>query len=584
MLLALTMVTVPLLIVVTVILYTRFSISSQEVTVRNTENVMEQTQASLEDYLLSMRRISDTVNFNVISEYDVSDPSLERELGLIYESRKDQVVSIALYSGAGSLLAAAPTAAQKTDPNVTEQEWFASAMDRIENMHFSTPHVQNLFDDATGRYHWVVSLSRAVETTGSEGSTMGVLLVDMNYSAIAQIMERINSNESHQYYYLCDSTGRLIYHPEKVLISEGLLGEDSQAVSGRTDGVYDDVFEGRQRQLVVRTIAYNGWKLVGVVPRTSVSNDAVNMRYFITIVLILMFMMLLAVNQLVSVRISRPIWRLNDSVHAYEAGEKPKIYIGGPAEIRHLGSSIQKSYEQIDALMQQIVREQNERRRSELDALQSQINPHFLYNTLDSITWMVEGGKNEEAVSMISALAKLLRISISKGHSIIPLRDEIQHAVSYMSIQRFRYKDRFAVDFNVAPETESCCCVKLIVQPILENAIYYGVGDMDEDEGGRIRLTTQLTDGQIWIRIEDNGLGMTSEEARQILTGSNVVHKHGSGVGLSNVQSRIQLIFGKEYGLLVESEPDFGTTVSIHFPAIPFTEENRKMLEEGRGS
>ena len=124
--------------------------------------------------------------------------------------------------------------------------------------------------------------------------------------------------------------------------------------------------------------------------------------------------------------------------------------------------------------------------------------------------------------------------------------------------------------------------MKLILQPILENAIYYGVGNMDEDDGGKITVTGKKEGTDIVILIADNGNGMTEEEAANVLTNNNIVHKHGSGVGLVNVHSRIQLIFGKNYGLKVESEPDCGTTITIRFPAIPFTEEDRSLLEQGR--
>lgn len=151
----------------------------------------------------------------------------------------------------------------------------------------------------------------------------------------------------------------------------------------------------------------------------------------------------LGVNRIISKKISRPILKLNESVKAYEAGGPTDIYIGGSSEIRHLGYSVQKSYEQIEALMQEIIREQTERRKSEMDALQSQINPHFLYNTLESITWMVEAKKNLDAVFMISELAKLLRISLSKGRTVIRISDEIQHSRSYMNIQKFDIRSVF---------------------------------------------------------------------------------------------------------------------------------------------
>ena len=229
--------------------------------------------------------------------------------------------------------------------------------------------------------------------------------------------------------------------------------------------------------------------------------------------------------------------------------------------------------------MQEIIREQTERRKSEMDALQSQINPHFLYNTLESITWMVEAKKNLDAVFMISELAKLLRISLSKGRTVIRISDEIQHSRSYMNIQKVRYKERFQIEFDIDEEINEYCTVKLIVQPILENAIYYGVGNMDEDDGGKITIRGEKKGDDIYISVEDNGMGMNEDIVENILKDNNKVPKHGSGVGLINVHSRIQLMFGNEYGLEVYSEPDEGTRIVIHIPAIPYTEENREQLE-----
>ena len=292
-----------------------------------------------------------------------------------------------------------------------------------------------------------------------------------------------------------------------------------------------------------------------------------------------LMMMLLEGNRLISRKISKPIRKLDESVKTYEAGGKTDIYIGGSSEIRHLGYSVQRSYERIETLMEEIIRQQNERRKSELDALQSQINPHFLYNTLESITWMIEAQKNEEAVIMISELAKLLRVSLSRGKTIIPVKDELQHSRSYMNIQLMRYKERFQMEFQTDKEIEDYCIVKLVIQPILENAIYYGVGNMDEDDEGKITVRGEKKEDDIYIIIEDNGMGMRKEVLENILKDNNKVPKHGSGVGVINVHSRIQLMFGEQYGLEIYSEPDEGTRVVIHIPAIPYTKENAEQLE-----
>lgn len=192
---------------------------------------------------------------------------------------------------------------------------------------------------------------------------------------------------------------------------------------------------------------------------------------------------------------------------------------------------------------------------------------------------MVEANKNKEAVFMISELAKLLRISLSKGRTIIKISDEIQHSRSYMNIQMARYKERFKIRFEIDDEINDYCIVKLVIQPLLENAIYYGVGNMDEDDQPKIIVKGWKDDAEIYLSVTDNGMGMRHEDVENILKDNQKGPKHGSGVGLINVHTRIQLMFGNKYGLIVESEPDEGTTVTIHLPAVPYTKENCEVLE-----
>lgn len=564
-----------------VLMYMRFSMLSRQETIESSRKLMEQTGESMEDYLVNMRQISDAVYYNVVKENDFYDKreEIQKGMNLLYEANRDKLRTIALYNRDGSLVAAEPVASQKEDPDVTRQEWYQKAVDKMENIHFSIPHIQNLFDDNSFRYYWVISSSRAVELTENRNSQTGVLLVDMDFSSISRMMKQINEVSNGQYYYLCDNNGQIIYHPRQIQISDGICRENSSVAAAYKDGVYDEEFEDVQRKVIVNTISYTGWKLVGVIPYSLFSHEMINIRYFIGMVILLMAMMLIIINRVVTQRISRPILKLNHSVMEYEAGKKPEIYIGGSSEIRHLGYSIQSSYEKSEELMQEIVWVQNERRKSELDALQSQINPHFLYNALDSITWMIEGERNDEAAFMISQLAKLFRISLSQGHTIISVRDELQHAKSYMNIQRIRYKDAFSVTFDVAPELEEYCAVKLTLQPILENSINYGVDPMDDC--GEILIRVKKEEDLLVLSVEDNGIGMSEEEVSLLLTDSNRKRKHGSGVGLVNINNRLQILFGKEYGLFIESEPDEGTRVSIRIPAIPYTEENRKILEKG---
>ncbi len=562
------------------LLYHRFKLASDKSAVANTEMTVESTIDRLNSSLLDLRQISDAANYNIVQEYDISSQEFTRQFSMLYETNVDKIQSLALYGYDGKLIESEPVATVKDNVKVDDQKWYQSARSEIENIHFSTPHVQNLFNDGTFRYHRVVSLSRSVDINDGSTSGSGVLLVDMKYSVLEDMLDRINETSSGIYYYLCSRDGEIIYHPRWTEINRGFFKEENNKAASYEDGIYEIKTDGQKENVVVGSVAYTGWKLIGVVPE-SVQETSINkFRYYIITTILILVMMLLQVNRFISRKISRPIRELDESVKAYEAGAMPDIYIGGSAEIRHLGYSVQKSYEQIETLMKEIIQQQTERRKSELDALQSQINPHFLYNTLESITWMIEAQRNNEAVVMISELAKLLRVSLSRGKTIISIEDELQHGRSYMNIQRVRYKERFKVEFLIDEEIKDYCIVKLVIQPLLENAIYYGVGNMDEDDDGQILVRGEKKGEDIYISIEDNGMGMPEDIRDNILTDNSKVPKHGSGVGVINVHSRIRLMFGPEYGLEVYSELDEGTKVVIHIPAIPYTKENAEQLEK----
>ena len=196
---------------------------------------------------------------------------------------------------------------------------------------------------------------------------------------------------------------------------------------------------------------------------------------------------------------------------------------------------------------------------------------------------MIEGERYEDAVFMITQLASLFRVSLSKGKTIISVEDEIRHARNYMNIQKVRYKNKFSVEFLVDEQIMHCCIVKLVLQPLLENAIYYGVESMD-DEDGLIRVKGYREGEDVCLEVYDNGLGMSEEMVSQLLTENNRIRKRGSGVGLINVHKRIQLRFGAAYGLEISSQPDEGTMVRIRIPYLEYTPQMQEKLEGGINS
>lgn len=553
-----------------VILYSKMATKVEETTIKSTELLLNQTSVNLEMYLRNMMRISDSMYYSVIKDKDISTDNINAEMNLLYEANKDNLVSIACFTETGNLVGATPIAVMKEGVKVTEQNWFAVANEKMENLHFSSPHVQNLFDDSSYRYYWVLSLSRMVELTSKGTNVRGVLLVDMNFSGIEQLFKKTNAMGESGYSYLLDSVGNIIYHPQQKLINANVANENNMAVAGYEDGSHKEVFDGERRIVTIKTVGYTGWKIVNVTPYSVFAISINQMKYFVIIIIIVTIFIIFFVNQFVSAKIANPIKRLNDSVKGLENGNLDIIIYegGGSEEIQHLGRTLNSVVIQLRKLMDEIVIEQEEKRKTELDALQSQINPHFLYNTLDSIVWMIEGDKNKEAVRMVTDLASLFRISLSKGKSIISIRDELAHAKNYMNIQRIRYKDKFSLEYVIDPEIYEYSTVKLIIQPLLENAIYYGVEYMYGD--GEIIVRGYRKDGDIYIVIEDNGPGMTEEMKNGLLVDNNRVRAKGSGVGLMNVHKRIQLRYGREYGLLIESQPDEGTIVRIHLPAVPY--------------
>ena len=205
------------------------------------------------------------------------------------------------------------------------------------------------------------------------------------------------------------------------------------------------------------------------------------------------------------------------------------------------------------------------------------INPHFLYNTLDSIVWMIENENYDGAIIMVTALARLFRISLSKGKNVIPLSDEIEHVRNYLTIQNIRYKNKFTYKIECEEETLNLASIKLVIQPLVENAIKHGMEFMDGD--GEIIVKSYIENEELFIDVIDNGLGMPQETAEQILRGEKKLKGKGSGIGLKNVNERIQIYFGKIYGLQIYSEPDEGTTIRIHIPILKYSEELNKEVK-----
>lgn len=557
-------------------LFWRFSAATDQLIEDSSQRVLAQANLNLDSYLRRMMRLSDTLYYRVIKNGGEDRADVAAAMNLLYEENRDAIVSLAAFDEDGELICTAPLPTLKSTARPADSGWFRSAMERVENFHFSVPHVQDLFEDPAAHFQWVVSLSRYIQLTQEGETNGGVLLVDMNFDGISQVCRDVDLFNGG-YLYLIDGAGELIYHPRQQLIYAGLLDENNLEAVNYQDGSHMETFQGQKRMVTVKTVGYTGWKLVGIVPTDALTVRSNQMFLFGLSLLLFSIFLLAFLNFRISAHITDPILRLEHSIKELEAGrENVEFTEDGCYEIQRLSHSIRSMVSTMRHLMDDLIRQESQKRRNELEVLQSQINPHFLYNTLDSVIWMTEAGRYEEAIQMVSSLAKLFRISLSRGKSIIPLKDELEHARNYMNIQQVRFKNRFETEITADPDTEGVYSLKLIVQPILENAIYHGMASAEDD--GLISVHAMRQGGDLLIEVSDNGVGMRPEVAESLLDADRpAIHTRGSGIGVRNVHQRIRLTFGKEYGLTIWSEPDEGTRVTIRLPALD--EESARAFE-----
>nr|WP_288825753.1 sensor histidine kinase [uncultured Clostridium sp.] len=556
-------------LLITLSLYQRLSSQVAEVVQEENQSLINQVARSVESYLRTVMKLSDSLYYGAVKNADLSSQSINNEITLLYDNNKDNVDNIALFTQGGAMVESVPAARLKSSLDITGEKWFANALEKTENQHFSDPHVQYIFENNENQYRWVISLSRAVELTEGTSTTQGVLLVDLSYSSLEHLFDGVTTGKGG-YVYLIASDGEILYHPRIQLIDSGRMKENNKIASGYKDGIHREVFEGKSRIITVKSVGYTGWKIVGVTPKSVVSLNTIKTRLFIVFMITLILFILVLINSYISSRITNPIKELEKSVGILEEGDlETAVSIGGSYEIQHLGNSIKNMAIQIRVLMDDIVTEHEAKRKQEFDTLQSQINPHFLYNTLDIIVWMIENEQKNEAVKAVTALARFFRISLSKGKSVITVRDELEHVRSYLMIQHMRFKNKFSYEIQAEEECMELTSLKLILQPLVENAIYHGMEFMDGE--GEIKLSVMRKGEDLIIRVSDNGLGMTEDQVQSLFSDAvHVTSAKGSGIGVKNVNERIKLYFGERYGLTIDSEPDEGTTITILLPAVPY--------------
>ncbi|MUG70753.1 MULTISPECIES: histidine kinase [Paenibacillus] len=555
-----TLITLLVMIVVSGILYNKFSGTAEQNAFLSNEQIVEQVKYNLEIYLQNMAQVFEKVDSKVRAGDAVSNERLLEQIGTILETRSD-VVSMGLFGEDGTLINGLPAAPMRANTRLTEQSWFRAALENPNHLTFSLPHVQNLYK---GEYKWVVSMSKGIKINREGRTYNAVLLVDVNFRTIDDLLRRVSLGKKGYVYIIDDSAGNIVYHPQQQLIYAGLKYENVEQALKYTFGNYVDSSSGEKRLITIKTVNNIGWKIIGVSYMDEIVTTRKEIGTFISWLLLFVIVFVLLISAFMSARISMPIKRLERSMRKVEQGDFDiHLEVQGEDEVGRLSRRFNFMVVRIRELMGQIIHEQEAKRKGELEVLQAQINPHFLYNTLNSVVRMAGSGKSEEVITMITSLSKFFRISLSKGKHIIPVQDELEHVRHYLIIQKMRYKRKFDFVIEADDEVLAVPTLKLILQPIVENAIYHAMEIMVDD--GLIEIAAERLGSRVRLQVRDNGPGIPPDKLERLLSG-DARSDEGSGVGVKNVHERIRLHFGESYGLEIESKLEVGTTVTLWIP------------------
>ena len=533
-----------------------------------THTIIQQMNQNIDSYIDYMENIAYLISSNEDVQDYLFDEKIDNEgryrilnqLQTILDSRSD-IRNVGIISKNGRMLINDGSKSVNQDLDLNTQEWYATALEKPNGPILTSSHVQHII---SGERPWVITLSRGIRDRSGSGEKEGVFFIDLNYSAISGLCDQ-STVGTKGYAFILDAKGNIVYHPQQQQLYNELQTENISLIMDTDE---DTVLTGTGNDGKLYSISRSektGWTVVdctNVKELLSKSRQAQSVYVLTAIILVIVALLF---SRFMARSITLPIQKLRDSMKKVQEGDfsVSDVVVDSKNEIGSLTKSFDVMTHRIHELMEQNVHEQEEKRKSELKALQSQINPHFLYNTLDSIIWMAEGKKNEEVVLMTASLARLLRQSISNEDEVVPIANEVEYARGYLTIQKMRYKDKLEFQIEVDSSILYIPLIKLVLQPIIENAIYHGL--KYKESKGLLIIKGFMKDGNAVLQVIDDGVGMDEETLAHIYD-KHKVNYHSNGVGVYNVQKRLKLYYGEDYGITYTSELGKGTTATITIP------------------
>ncbi len=537
------------------------------------QEIMRQVNTNIQSYIDNMENISLLALTNKDVTYYISSNSfISKSDSRPYEKRisdlfqnilysRNDIASIMVFGYNGRTVSDRRITALNPNIDPKQQSWYIDAQKMNGKSIVSPPHIQNVI---RGEYRWVISLSR--ELKSNDGITPeGIFVVDLNLSVIDEMCSQIYLGKKG-YVFIVDGTGNIIYHPQQQLLYSSLATEEIPQVLSTSSGQSFTVDDTKGKRIYSVQDTGLGWKIVGVTYSDDLIANKSSIQHSILLYALLGIGISIVISLLLSLHLTKPIKRLQRDMKQVELGNfHIQTSLEEDNEINQLGQSFNVMVNEIKHLMDETVQNSEQKRKAELLLLHAQINPHFLYNTLDSIIWMAEQEKHEEVVDMTSALAKMFRASITRDQELVSIRVEIEHIRQYLFIQKMRYREQLDYVFDIPSHILHYKTVKILLQPFIENAIYHGI--RSKTTPGIIYISAWQEDEQLIFEVRDNGLGMTAERLAEVTQGT-VATNTQHGIGIGNVNERIQLYFGTTHGMTMTSVLGEGTIVTIRVPVI----------------
>jgi two-component system, sensor histidine kinase YesM len=533
------------------LLYSMPGIIVKEVA-KTTAASIDKSGSQLEMYVKQMKGVSDLL---------ANSPQVKRYLGG-KESESDQgdietiiasilqidteIASIILIGPNDRMISNEKNLDGHFSDTLKEQTWYKEAL--TSNMPVLTSARMQEF--SMDKDNWVISIGCEVKDT--DGTHLGVLRIDLTYKALETVLTDFDLG-NNGFVFIVNDEKQVVYHKDTAYFIDEVKKNELVALLN----MENDELLKEQKLIHSKKINNTNWLLVGV----STLDSATKMQNDIVLALFIMGSILLIITLYGSVifaaSVSKPIRQLEKIMKEVENGRFDlDFHILGSAEVQHLSQHFKSMVRQIQKLMDEIKTKEKTLRISELKTLHSQINPHFLYNTLDTIVWLAELGSYEQVVSVSKAMANFFRLSLRGGSEFTTVREELEHVRQYLVIEKERYQDKLSYEIFADESLYEINIPKIILQPIVENAIDHGIRKLPNN--GMIRIEALKTDTGIQFYVEDNGVGFDSavpikrEESKRL-----------GGVGLQNVDERIKLYYGQSFGIKIESFLGKGTKIVI---------------------